>query len=306
MKTRGKRTIKKNLIAIPILLFGILMCTGLTGCISSPAGSPEPRTKASGKYKGPKLRIGIASFQNESPVDILGVEGAAADIFEKTFQDTDRFVVVPHQNLDSIMSEQSFSNYSTADISAAKIGQALGLNAIVMGIVTAYYEHESGEDYFVYSDKRQISKATINYRIVDADSGTQIMADSSVGLYERKGGGVPRPSEKRSYDDSDLRDGALRDSLVKAMEKILIKLSAREWSGRVASTKGATVYLNAGRKTGLKVGDILLVYDPGTATVAGKVKGKIEVTGFFGSDASVAAARSGSGIRINDIVKLER
>jgi hypothetical protein len=75
--------------------------------------------------------------------------------------------------------------------------------------------------------------------------------------------------------------------------------------------------LNAGQKTGLKVGDVLIVQelgeeivDPQTNVVLGRapgsVKGEVIVTGFFGKDGSIAAIRTGTGFETNDLVKYKR
>ena len=80
---------------------------------------------------------------------------------------------------------------------------------------------------------------------------------------------------------------------------------------------GRTVYLNAGQKTGLEVGTVLLVQelgeeimDPQTqlplGRAPGKGKGEVLVTDFFGKDGSVATTTSGAGFSTNDVVKLKK
>ena len=76
------------------------------------------------------------------------------------------------------------------------------------------------------------------------------------------------------------------------MVNMLPQFESQEWSGRIASIKGRTVYLNAGKKTGLKVGDLLMVQelgeeiiDPQTNVLLGRapgsIKGELMVTGFL-------------------------
>jgi hypothetical protein len=135
-------------------------------------------------------------------------------------------------------------------------------------------------------------------------------------VYEKQTGGALGLGSKSSYD-ADLRDGALRDALTKAMVNMLKQFETQEWSGRIASIKGRTVYLNAGQKTGLKIGDVLTVQelgeeivDPQTKVVLGRapgsVKGEVIVTGYFGKDGSVATIRSGTGFKVNDLVKYKK
>jgi hypothetical protein len=82
---------------------------------------------------------------------------------------------------------------------------------------------------------------------------------------------------------------------------ILRGLASLEWSTSVASVEGDKVYLNAGKSTGLKVGDIVEVYGPGRL-----MKGKAKVTEFLGIDASQTDIESGGGIATGDVVRLSK
>ena len=232
-------------------------------------------------------------------------------------QRTGKFIIIPQQDISSILEQQSLGASGAIDpATAAKMGKILGLNAIVTGAITAYSEAEEGQDYLVVKQKKQLARVTVDYRVVDTTTGIQLMADSGQGVYAKDTGGVLGMGSKSSYD-SDLRDGALRDALTKAMVNMLRQLDAREWTGRLAKVSGKMVYVNAGQKTGLQVGNVLVVQelgediiDPQTGVslgkAPGKVKGEIIITGFFGNDGSVATVRSGRGFRVNDLVKVKR
>ena len=268
----------------------------------------------SGDYTGPKLRVGVVNFQNKTPSKHIGIGEAAADILGTILQKTGRFIIIPQQDVASILDQQAMGASGAVNpATAAKMGKVLGLNAMVTGAITAYSEAEEGSDYLVYKKKKQIARVTVDYRIVDTTTGIQMVADSGQGVYEKQTGGALGLGSKASYD-ADLRDGALRDALTKAMVNMLPQFERQEWSGRIASIKGRTVYLNAGQKTGLKVGDLLMVQELGEEIIdpqtnvslgraPGPVKGELMVTGFFGSDGSVATIKSGAGLNPNDLVK---
>ncbi len=267
-----------------------------------------------GDYTGPKLRVGVVNFLNKTPSKHIGIGEAAADILGTILQKTGRFIIIPQQDVASILGQQAMGASGAVNpATAAKMGKVLGLNAMVTGAITAYSEAEEGSDYLVYKKKKQIARVTVDYRIVDTTTGIQMVADSGQGVYEKKTGGALGLGSKSSYD-ADLRDGALRDALTKAMVNMLPQFERQEWSGRIASIKGRTVYLNAGQKTGLKVGDLLMVQELGEEIIdpqtnvslgraPGSLKGELMVTGFFGSDGSVAIIKSGAGFRPNDLVK---
>ena len=314
-KTRSVYVIGFLLLAAAMLIF--------SGCSPKTSGAVQDDSsltgiseelKPTGEYTGPKLRVGVVNFQNKTPSKTIGVGEAAADILGTILQKTERFIIIPQQDMKPIMDQQALGASGAIDpASAAKMGKILGLNAIVTGAVTAYSEAEEGSDYLLYKSKTQIARVTVDYRIVDTTTGIQIAADSGQGVYEKKTGGALGLGSKSSYD-ADLRDGALRDALTKAMVNMLKQFERQEWTGRIAKVSGRTVYLNAGQKTGLQVGQSLLVQELGEEIIdpqtqvslgraPGKIKGEVMVTGFFGKDGSVATTTSGAGFNTNDLVR---
>lgn len=268
-------------------------------------------------YKGPKLRVGVVNFQNKTPSKVLGVGEAAADILGTILQKTDRFIVIPQDDIESILNQQRMG--ATGIVSAetaAQMGQILGLNAIVTGAVTAYSETEEGYSYLVAKGKKQIARVTVDYRIVDTTTGVQLMADSGAGIYEKKVSKILGMGTKAAYD-TDLRDGALRDALTKAMVNMMQKLGNKPWNGRVAQVDGRNLYINAGQRSGLNVGDRLKVFRAGKAIIDPVTRVKLGTTeNLIGeavvqrndlgdtSDLSIAVSSSGSGFKAGDIVRL--
>ena len=267
-------------------------------------------------YKGPKLRVGVVNFQNKTPSRVLGVGEAAADILGTILQKTGRFIIVPQQDMSSILEQQRIGATGAINpATAAKMGEILGLNAIVTGSVTAYSEAEEAQDYLVYKKKKQIARVTVDYRIVDTSTGVQLLADSGAGIYEKSTGGALGLGAKGGYDP-DLRDGALRDALTKAMVNMMKQLESQPWKGKIAKVTGNKLYINAGKKTGLKIGDRLDVYrvgediiDPDThqklGTTEDKVGQAIVQQNDLGdkADMSVAVTTSGMGFKQGDVVK---
>jgi len=314
---------KTAVLSALILLAALVAISGcspkMTGAVkddSSLTGVGDDLDKRQGEYTGPKLRVGVVNFQNKTPSRNIGIGEAAADILGTILHKTGQFIVIPQQDMKSILNQQSLGASGAIDPStAAQMGKVLGLNAIVTGAITEYSEVEEGQDLLIYKSKKQVARVTVDYRIVDTTTGVQLLADSGRGVYEKTTGGALGLGSKSSYD-TDLRQGALRDALQKAMVNMLDQLETTEWRGRIAQIKGSTVYINAGKKTGLNVGDILvvqelgeMVYDPQTKVAIGRapgnIKGELMVTSFFGKDGSVATVRSGGGFRQNDLVMLK-
>ena len=85
--------------------------------------------------------------------------------------------------------------------------------------------------------------------------------------------------------------------------------------GRVAKIIGTKIYLNAGRSSGINLGDIMKVitegqevYDPESGamigTSQGEVKGTLEVVDYFGEDGAICILHSGGSVTEGDFVQL--
>jgi curli biogenesis system outer membrane secretion channel CsgG len=322
-------TMAKRFLFVLSFIMTVVITAGTSGCGPTMKGVTRDDTTLSGTskdlaqtsdvagYKGPKLRVGVVNFQNKTPSKVLGIGEAASDILGTILQKTDRFIVIPQQDIESILAQQRMG--ATGIINpetAAQMGQVLGLNAIVTGAVTAYSEAEEGSDYLIAKSKKQIARVTVDYRIVDTTTGVQIMADSGAGIYSKSISRVLGMGSKAGYDP-DLRDGALRDALTKAMVNMMQKLGTRKWNGRVAQVDGNSLYINAGQKSGLNVGDKLRVFRPGKAIIDPVTKVKLGTTeNLIGeaivqqndlgdaNDLSIAIPNSGMGFQPGDVVKL--
>ena len=319
-----------GMMRIVVAMVMIISMVWVAGCAPTISGAVKDDTTVTGtskelakttsdveEYQGPKLRVGVVNFQNKTPSKVLGIGEAAADILGTILQKTGRFIVIPQQDMESIASQQALgaSGMINPD-TAAKMGEVLGLNAIVTGAVTAYSEAEEGQDLLLYRSKKQIARVTVDYRIVDTTTGVQLMADSGAGVYEKSVGKVLGLGGRTSYD-SDLRDGALRDALTKAMVNMMKQLGKRKWTGRIAQVDGRTLYINAGQKSGLQTGTKLDVFRAGKAIIDPVTKMKLGTTeNLIGqalvtrndlgdqADLSIATPTSGASFQIGDIVKI--
>lgn len=266
--------------------------------------------------KGPKLRVGVVNFQNTTARKVRGIESSATSILTTMLYETGNFIVIPQQDMDALLDQQNMGATHAINAStAAEMGKILGLNAILTGEITSYAELVEGSNTVLTRSKTQVAKVGVDYRIVDTTTGELIYASYGNGEFRKTSGGLLGFGSKSSYDTS-LKDGALRDALGKAMNKITAQLTSDLWSGRIAQVKGNTVYLNAGKETGLNIGDQLVVQelgediiDPQTGVSLGRapgvIKGTLKVVSFFGKNASVASVVSGSNFTINDLVKLQ-
>jgi hypothetical protein len=126
---------------------------------------------------------------------------------------------------------------------------------------------------------------------------------------------------ERGYSNLELDDDPVlvNEVVQKAFQGLIPPLTAAmrklSWSGRIAMVRGEKIYINAGRVSGIQVGDLLKVmdqgqdiFDPQTGTFLGRaecrMKGTIEIVSYFGKDGAIGVVHSGADFRENDKVEL--
>lgn len=115
--------------------------------------------------------------------------------------------------------------------------------------------------------------------------------------------------------NSELAELVIKDAFMDFQPKLVESLKQITWEGRIAALNGDKIYLNVGRISGVQVGDILKVVEDGNeiydtelgyhvGQVQGRVKGTLEVVGFFGQDGSIGVIHSGAGFKENDRIEV--
>ena len=137
--------------------------------------------------------------------------------------------------------------------------------------------------------------------------GQQLIADIYDGIeknYQRRVATViatPAGSDKVS------RDASLATALADLALRVGDVVNLTPWYGRVFAVEGERVYLNAGRESGIQVGQKLKVYrgsrvmagigfDPGTQVTT------LEIAGFVGTNGSYGVVRDGQSVNLSDTV----
>ncbi len=293
--------------------------TGPSDRPSAPAAvTPEAEPQAPIVTRGPKKRVAVIRFQDKSAYGRGRLGGAVQDILTTELAKSDLFILVSRgADLDLVLDEQDLAK---SDIiregTGPKSGEVLGLNAIVTGAVSQFGVKQKSATYLVGASKTQTAEATVDVRVVDATTGQVVFADSGMGVHEESSTQVLGIGGTKGYDET-LEGKALRAAISKFIDNLIRQMESLPWSGKVAAVDGDEVTINAGRKTGLVIGDRLRVFGEGREVIdpdtklslgrkPGREKGEIVVSDFFGEDAAVCRKVSGEGFAVNDIVKLAR
>ena len=177
------------------------------------------------------------------------------------------------------------------------LNEVFGVHALVFGQLSGPYVFTTKAT----KDQEETASAIIKIdaRLVDTFSGKTVktLSASNPIVAAKERGSFS--GEKAKVKAIDLTIASLGRSLAKELDGI-------DWFCRIAKVEGEDVYMNAGRSTGLKVGDVMEVFRAGGSGERGEVKGKIKVSAFFGIDASMGRLIQGKNPDVNDILKLAK
>ena len=191
--------------------------------------------------------------------------------------------------------------FDLKDLETPKVLQLLNEVFGIHGLVAG---HLSGPYVFTtktIKDQEETASAIIkiDIRLVETFSGKilkNLSASNPIVAVKEKGS---FSEEKAKVKAIDLTIASLGRSLARELDGI-------DWFCRIAKVEGEEVYINAGRLTGLKVGDVMEVYRPGGSGERGEVNSKIQISAFFGIDASMVRLIQGKNPDVNDILKLAK
>lgn len=300
--------------------------------------------------QGRKKRVAIFDFdyatvQTASAAAFgtnVDVGKGITDLLVKYLVQDGTYSVIERQVLDKIMAEQNFSNSDRANPnSAAKIGQLLGVDAIIVGAVTQFGNDTKntniggggggfgGFGVGGFSHKKTKAIVNIDARIVNIDTaeilgvaeGHGESSRSSTGLLGGGGNWHGWGGGAVDFGSSDFQQTILGEAVKASVEQLSAGLIADASkvtvrtivvSGLVAAVDGGQIVLDVGTKAGVKVGDELSVErvtreikDPATGQVIRRLSTPVGVVRITDVDAisSIAAPVSGSGFKVGDAVK---
>jgi hypothetical protein len=186
-----------------------------------------------------------------------------------------------------------------SDLESPKISRMLsevfGIHAIVLGELSGPYVFttKGAKD----QDGTSTAIIKIEMKIVDTFSGKilkTLSAQNSIVPTKEKGVFSDEKAKGRAFD---LTISDLSRSLSRELDRL-------DWFCRVAKVDGEEVYINAGKLSGLRVGDVMEVLRPGNPGERGEIKGKIQISTIFGMDASIGKLIQGKKPDEEDILKL--
>lgn len=304
-----------------------LLCLFLLGaCANEPIkrrsqGYVNYNSSQKKNTKGPffsplKKKVALVPLYNETPVGKDDLAVTATEELRLELAHSKEYVIDPEGSTMFGTSKEIYAGGGLKLAQMSRKAKLTGINLVVYGRITnARVRQKTDEIGFVRKTK-SYAESEIELRVFDIQSNKEI-------LTERANGNISDSSFRFFMSEKDenlsYRRGLLRYSVKVAMKRLVPKLvkigSKLDWTGRVAKIVGSKVYLNAGRQSGLNIGDILKVvtegsevFDPETGALLGiskgEIKGTLEVIDYFGPDGTVAVLHSGGSVTEGDFVQL--
>ena len=265
---------------------------------------------------GVKKKVALLTFFNESSRGGQDLGIIATEELRRELVRAPEFLIPPPAEQNWGTSKEIYAGGGGRLPRLAQRAKKLGYNFILYGRIVDVDMQELRDEIGLIRETKSYTHAKVEIRLYDIGTNKNVYTgilkghadDRSVHLLGQNRG------QKLGYRRQLLRY-AVRVAIRRSIPKLVKIAQQVNWMGRVARIIGNKIYLNAGRKSGIKIGDIMRVvtdgeqvYDPETGSLIGiskgELKGTIEVVDYFGPDGSVAVLHSGGGVVEGDFVRL--
>ncbi|HEX4924285.1 MAG TPA: hypothetical protein VFV50_09365 [Bdellovibrionales bacterium] len=307
-------TRRATLLALSVCLMG---CSSLFGSRQNAPVEKDVSTFARKGYDAqPRRRVLVLPFLDTSATRSQKVGEEARKVLIRSLSKSDRFVFVHPSDFPKDVS--GFIVNGEYDLpSLSKIGEAIGLAAVIEGKILDIKAKKLGDEVGLVRRFKAKMEAAVRVRMFAVRNGREILNEARSATVEGSTTRIAETQPGSSFleEDPALISEAVTQAFKSMVNPIIKSVDKLGWEGRIALIQGTRIYLNAGRLSGLQVGDILKVseqgeeiFDPETGDslglAPGRMKGTLELVSYFGADGAVAVIHSGSGFKENDLVEL--
>ena len=305
--------VKKLFLTLLSLNF-IVACS--SDVISRNGDGKRPRAEERKYFSGVKKKVALLPFFNESPFESEDLEINATEELRMELSRSGEFIVDPSSAKLFGPSKEIYVGGGMKLVQLTRQAKIAGINFIIFGRVIDARVREKSDEIGIVRQTKSYTESKVEVRVFDVNAGKEIYTETLNGYADDS---TYRffASDREDYLSyrRELLRYAVRVGIRKSVPKILELASKLDWVGRVAKIIGTKVYLNAGRESGINIGDILKIitegteiYDPETGALIGMskgdMKGTIEIVDYFGTDGTIAILHSGGQVLEGDFVQL--
>ena len=321
MRLYSKRMFALSLFVL-LIFFGCATTT-----TQAPKETAQKESPTYPPYFGPKKRLAVIKFENKVRNQWWDKswevgDGLSEMVTTELFK-TNRFILIERAAFADVVKEQELGQTGLVQqATAAKTGQALGAQILILGAVTEFkYDAEGGGLGVNVSGinlglSGKNAHVAIDLRMVDANTGQVLEAHRAVGKASSVGLALSTEVKGITFGGDTFKSTPLgkatRNAIWDAIYFIIKKTEPIPWSGAVVKVDGEKIFINAGTSCNIKSGDLMVVFSKGEAlvdpttglTLGATLKriGEIQVESVD-DQFSCGQVVTGSGMRRGDVVK---
>ena len=263
--------------------------------------------KKNNEEKAPKKRIVVLPFVDSKQQYSSDILKKAQLGFIDQLNATEEVVAIEASQLKYDVS-QSFKNGRYDLPGIIRQIQSEGVSAVLSGQI---------DDIRLVKSKTAAFEVVVRAQMLSVRSEQEIFHTlKTVKLSDES---IAMPAEVSAENffkrNPELVQLMIQDAFNDFSDKLIESLAEVTWEGRIAAVQGEKIFLNVGKISGVQVGDILKVVEDGSEVydpeigyhigqVPGRIKGTLEVIGYFGQDGAISILHSGAGFKENDRIEL--
>lgn len=298
------------------LLLAVLIAASCAPITRRKPISQSSRMSSVSEFSPIKKKIALLSFYNESPMGGEDLAITATEEFRREINKSREFIIDHEAESLFGTSKEIYAGGGIKLAQLARKAKMSGVNIVIFGRVKeARVRQKSDEIGFVRKIK-SLAETIVEIKVYDVLSNKELFSETLDGNISDDN---LRFYKAESEDNLSYRQDLLRYSVKVAVRKLVprvVKIGSKlDWLGRVAKISGTRIYVNAGRTSGLNLGDILKVvtegseiYDPESGAMIGmtqgEVKGTLEVVDYFEPNGTICILHSGGSVTEGDFVQL--
>jgi len=276
----------------------------------------KPSPQKVSEFSPLKKKIALLPFYNEAPIGGTQLGYVATEEFKRELVKSRDFILDKEAQEIFGDSKEIYSGGGIKLAQLARKAKMSGVNIVVFGRIKEARIRQKSDEIGIVQKVKSLAETIIEVKVYDVLSNKELFSETLEGsLTDENLKFYQTEDEDRTEYRMDLLSYSVRNAIRKFAPKVTKLGSKLDWLGRVAKIIGNKIYVNAGRRSGMNLGDILKVvtegqevYDPESGAMIGlsqgEVKGTLEVIDYFGDDGAICILHSGGTVTEGDFVQL--
>jgi hypothetical protein len=240
-----------------------------------------------------KKKIGVSLFQNRTFIADQRVVMVFQRQLAQSIQDAcpDVLLITPEspEYPDVLVSLPRTASGRVDNIDLALAGQRLGMNAIVTGELVSLTGHYDDDGLLWLKKDQHVARLLVGIEVYDTHTAAKVLSENFAHEFDIDEAEAVSINA-RKMDEISYFEDEIKKAGGDLGRRICYALEALKWKGYVVSVSGNKIFVSAGWRSGIKVGDIFEVYTRGKQIqgaqryrylLPGTKYGEIKITNVF-------------------------